>query len=62
MEGEAGEQFSRLFLYLDVHGHQSSKPSFIYGNHTDNLGHSIENRLFCRLLENNFVEEGFSKA
>ena len=48
-------------MYIDVHGHCSPVPSFIYGNHADKFEHTIENKLFCKLIEANFLPGGFSK-
>lgn len=48
-------------MYVDVHGHSSALPSFIYGNHSEKIEHLIENKMFCKLLEVNFVQGGFSK-
>lgn len=48
-------------MYVDVHGHNSALPSFIYGNHTEKIEHAIENKMFCKLIESNFVPNGFSK-
>jgi hypothetical protein len=37
-------------MYLDVHGHQSARSSFLFGNYTENIHHMIENRFFCKLI------------
>jgi len=50
-----------MFMYIDVHGHSSAMPSFIYGNHAEKIEHLIENKMFCKLIENNFISGGFSK-
>jgi len=50
-----------MFMYVDVHGHSSAIPSFIYGNHAERMEYAIENRMFCKLIESNFVNGGFSK-
>jgi hypothetical protein len=49
-------------MYVDVHGHSSALPSFIYGNHTEKIEHLIENKVFCKLLELNSMPGGFSKV
>ncbi len=49
-------------MYVDVHGHSSAIPSFIYGNHTEKVDHLIENKLFCKIIEQNFLVGGFSKT
>lgn len=49
-------------MYSDIHGHNSALPSFIYGNYTDKIEHLIENKTFCKLLEYNFLPNGFSKS
>ena len=38
-------------MYFDIHGHNSPKSSFIYGNHTKNILHAIDNRVFCKIME-----------
>lgn len=50
-----------MFMYIDVHGHSSAMPSFIYGNHAEKMEYMVENKMFCKLIENNFVSGGFSK-
>ena len=42
----------RLFMFIDVHGHNSPRPSFVFGNFCQNIHQSLENRTFARLLEN----------
>lgn len=39
-------------MYVDVHGHTSPKASFIYGNYNTNLFQSLENKTFCKILDN----------
>ena len=48
----------KLFMFVDIHGHNSPKPSFIFGNFCQNLYQSLENKTFVRLLEN-FSEGNF---
>lgn len=44
---------SRMYLYLDMHGHSSTKPAFVYGNALEDIVNQVENQLFCRLLAQN---------
>lgn len=48
-------------MYIDVHGHSSAMPSFIYGNHSEKIEYLIENKMFCKLIESNFIPSGFSR-
>jgi hypothetical protein len=48
-------------MYFDIHGHQSAKPSFLFGNYTEKISEMTENKLFCKLLENNFIPGAFFK-
>lgn len=50
-----------MFMYIDVHGHSSAIPSFLYGNHSDKIEYLIENKMLCKLMQSNFVNGGFSK-
>lgn len=58
---------NRLFFYLDMHGHSSTKPAFVYGNALDDIINQVESQLFCKMLslntryfsyeQSNFTEE-----
>ena len=43
-------------MFVDVHGHNSPKPAFVFGNFSLNLYQSLENRTFVKLLD--CVSEG----
>ena len=38
-------------MFIDVHGHNSPKPSFLFGNFSLNLHQTLENKTFARILE-----------
>lgn len=40
-----------LFMFLDIHGHNSPKPSFIFGNYSQNFYQALENRTFVKIME-----------
>lgn len=44
---------SRLFLYIDLHGHASKKGIFMYGNHFDDLDSNVECMLLPKLMSIN---------
>ncbi|GLG96635.1 uncharacterized protein GBIM_03561 [Gryllus bimaculatus] len=51
---------SGLFLYLDLHGHASKKGIFMYGNHFDNIGDSVECMLLPKIMSLNSPNFHFS--
>lgn len=46
----------RLFMFIDVHGHNSPKPAFLFGNFSSNLTLFMENKTFAKLIEVNGAE------
>lgn len=42
---------SKLFLFLDIHGHNSPKPAFIFGNFNLNIYQNLENKTFVKIME-----------
>ena len=44
-------------MFMDIHGHNSAKPSFIFGNHHPKFFHCVENKTLCKLMQN--LSEGY---
>lgn len=44
---------SKLFMYIDLHGHASKKGIFMYGNHFDDLDRQAECMLFPKIMSLN---------
>lgn len=47
------EKNSRLFMYIDMHGHASKKGIFMYGNHFEDMDKNIECMLLPKILSLN---------
>ena len=47
---------------MDIHGHNSPKPSFIFGNFSQNFHQILENKTFVKIMEvlceGNFDSQG----
>ena len=41
---------SRIFLYIDIHGHATGKGMFVHGNHSQNTDFKVETSLFPKLM------------
>ncbi|CAK1545938.1 unnamed protein product [Leptosia nina] len=56
------EPDSGLYLYIDLHGHASKKGIFMYGNHFEDLDHSVECMLLPRIMSLNNLHFHFSSC
>jgi len=41
---------SRIFIYIDIHGHATEKGVFVYGNNSDDTNFKVETSLFPKLM------------